>query len=175
MSRIEELEKQITELDERKVALQHELEVEKQKMKIEYPSLRLNEHYWLINNDGEISRSWWSRDGIDKGRCEISNFFLTEEEATKERDRRILLTRFKQFRDKCNGDWKPDWKNKGNDCEYYNIDFTYHDGKAEFGTDWHRYFHPFCLFGYFKEQKDVERAIELFGDEIKRLFVEEEK
>ena len=32
----------------------------------------------------------------------------------------------------------------------------------------------FVLFGYFKNPKDVERAIELFGDEIKELFVEGE-
>lgn len=35
MTRIEELEKQITELDERKVELQKELELEKQKTEIE--------------------------------------------------------------------------------------------------------------------------------------------
>ena len=37
MSRIEELEKQITELEERKVALQKELKLEKQKTEIDYP------------------------------------------------------------------------------------------------------------------------------------------
>lgn len=171
MSRIEELEQQITELDERKVALQQELELEKQKQ-FEYP-FEYNKSYWLLDSKGDVMHSCWYQDSIDTARCETGNAFFTLEEAKKERDKRILLTRFRQFRDKCNGDWKPDWKSKGNDFECYNIDFTYHDGKAELGTDWHRYFHPFCLFGYFKEQKDVERAIELFGDEIKRLYVEE--
>ena len=166
MSRITELEQQIKELDERKVALQHELEVEKQKMKIEYPSLRLNEHYWLINNDGEISRSWWSRDGIDKCRCEIGNVFLTEEEATKERDRRILLTRFRQFRDKCNGDWKPQLR----EMKYY-IFLNCTDFNCSVSYD--TVCNAFNLFGYFKHKTDCKRAIELFGDEIKRLYVEE--
>ena len=31
----------------------------------------------------------------------------------------------------------------------------------------------FSLFGYFKNTEDAERAIELFGDEIKRLYLEE--
>ena len=30
----------------------------------------------------------------------------------------------------------------------------------------------FYIFGYFKNEKDIKRAIELFGDEIKELFVE---
>ena len=166
MSRITELEQQIKELDERKVALQHELEVEKQKMKIEYPSLRLNEHYWLINNDGEISRSWWSRDGIDKCRCEIGNVFLTEEEANKERDRRILLTRFRQFRDKCNGDWKPQLR----EIKYY-IFLNCTDFNCSISYD--TVCNAFNLFGYFKHKTDCQRAIELFGDEIKRLYVED--
>ncbi len=173
MSRIEELEQQLTELEERKVALQEELKLEKLKTGIEYPSLKINETYWIISNQGDVCRSWWSRDNMDKARYEIGNFFYTEADAEKELDRRSLLMRFRQYRDKCNGDWKPDWKSEGNGDECYNIDLTYHDGKVELGTDWHRYFHPFCLFGYFKEQKDDERAIGLFGDEIKRLFVEE--
>ena len=172
MSRIEELEKQITELDERKVALQHELEVEKQKTEIEYP-FHFKGECWQLRLDGLVSEDWWSNSGYDRNCYQQGNMFTTQQEAIKERDRRILLTRFRQFRDKCNGDWKPDWKSVSNGGECYSIDLTYHDGKAKLGMDWHRYFHPFCLFGYFKEQKDVERAIQLFGDEIKRLWVDE--
>ena len=34
------------------------------------------------------------------------------------------------------------------------------------------FYETFSLFGYFKNEEDAERAIELFGDEIKELFVE---
>ena len=54
MSRITELEKQITELDERKVELQKELELEKQKTEIEYPPLKIREMYWFINDEGLV-------------------------------------------------------------------------------------------------------------------------
>ena len=118
-------------------------------------------------------RSCWYQDDIDTARCKMGNTFFTEKEAEKEREKRILLTRFRQFRDKCNGEWEPDWKSEGNGGECYNIDLGYNDGKAKLGTDWNRFFNSFCLFGYFKEQKDVERAIELFGDEIIRLWVDE--
>lgn len=160
----------VDELDKLK-SLYEQLKVEVEE-KFEYP-FEYNEGYWFVDSKGEISRSCWYQDDFDTTRYEIGNAFLTEEEAKKERDKHALLTRFRQFRDKCNGEWEPDWKSVSNGGECYSIDLTYHDGKAKLGTDWHRYFHPFCLFGYFKEQKDVKRAIELFGDEIIRLWVDE--
>ena len=168
MSIIEKLENEIKGLENRKIELLKELELEKQKTEIEYP-FKDDELHWVVYTDGGITDSIWIDNKIDTNRYAQGNIFKTKAEAIKERDRRALLTRFRQFRDKCNGDWKPDWKNDG---ECYNIDITYNDAKAVLGVDWHRYFNPFCLFGYFKEQKDVERAIELFGDEIIRLYLE---
>ena len=169
MSRITELEKQITELDERKVALQKELELEKQRTEIEYPPLNLKEKYCFINDEGEVYLSSWCNDGFDKRRCKMSNVFITKEAAEKERDRRILLTRFRQFRDKCNGDWKPDFKDVSQDK--HSIQFNYNFGTFTIFNSGH--IDGFRLLGYFKEREDAERAIELFGDEIKRLYVEE--
>ena len=166
MSRIEELEKQITELDERKVALQHELELEKQKTEIEYP-FKENESYWFIDGAGNICHSWWYRDSFDTKRYELGNVFFTEEKAEKELEKRILLTRFRQFRDKCNGDWKPKFSK---DSEIvHGISFC--EGKLE--AECAPRIEQFYLFGYFKNRKDCQLAIELFGDEIKRLYVEE--
>ena len=170
MSRITELEKQITELDERKVELQKELELEKQKNGIEYPPLNLREEYWIINDRGEIRCSWWYNDSIDKTRCKIGNIFLTEEKAEKEFKKLSLLTRFRQFRDKCNGEWNPDFKDKNSQKNY--ISFNHHDNMMKIYS--YSSLEEFNLFGYFKNASDANRAIELFGDEIKRLFVEVE-
>ena len=170
MSRITELEKQITELDERKVALQKELEMEKWRTEIEYPPLNLKEKYYFINDEGEVYLSSWCNDGFDKRRCKMSNVFITKEAAEKERDRRILLTRFRQFRDKSNGDWKPDFDN---DVWKTYIAFHHKRNKLEIHSGCN--LEEFALFGYFKNESDAERAMDLFGDEIKRLFVEEEK
>lgn len=166
MSRVEELEKQIQELDERKVALQHELELEKLKTKIEYPTFLFNEPYWIISSKGEICRSWWSDDSIDKTRYKIGNFFATEEQAEKEFKKLSLLTRFRQFRDKCNGDWKPG----AFDCKYF---IAYDSFKNVLESSWNDTWDNFNTFGYFYDERDCLRAIELFGDEIKRLWVEE--
>ncbi len=166
MSRITELEKQITELDERKVELQKELELEKQKTEIEYPPLNLHENYWIINGRGEIRCDWWGNDSIDKTRCEIGNIFLTKEKAEKELKKLFLLTRSRQFRDKCNGDWKP--------FEHGNQFYISFDTMTNvIHTNCVYINKSFALFGYFKNKPDCERAIELFGKEIKRLWVDE--
>ena len=168
MSRITELEKQLTELDERKVALQHELEVEKQKTVIDYP-FEYNKSYWLLDSKGDVMHSCWYQDSIDTARCETGNAFFTLEEAQKEKERRILLTRFRQFRDKCNGDWKPDFEDSEVNKYYLAYSYVSND-LCCFTTVLNTGFQP---FGYFKNRTDCERAIELFGDEIKRPFVEE--
>lgn len=165
MSRIEELEKQIQELDERKVALQHELELEKQKTEIEYP-LKEGDNYWCVTSAGVTREDTWSNHWIDCLYYEQGNAFLTEKEAQREIERRALLTRFRQFRDKCNGDWKP--------FEHGNQFYISFDTMTNvIHTNCVYINKSFALFGYFKNKPDCERAIRLFGDEIKRLFVEE--
>ena len=170
MSRITELEKQITELDERKVALQKELELEKQKTEFEYPFNYTDDFYRLETNGG-IAKDWWSHSGYDQRCYKQGNIFKTKKEARREHYRRELLTQFRQFRDKCNGDWKPDFKD--NDSWKHYINFNHQQNMLKTYPCWS--LEEFNLFGYFKNESDAERAIELFGDEIKRLFVEEAK
>ena len=165
MSRIEELEKQITELDERKVALQQELELEKQKTEIEY-SFAESEEYWGLDIDGELIFDRWTGCKYDEDCFEVGNTFKTSQEAIRERDRRLLLTRFRQYRDKCNGDWKSQLR----EIKYY-IFLNCTDFNCSVSYD--TVCNAFNLFGYFKHKTDCKRAIELFGDEIKRLYVEE--
>lgn len=165
MSRIEKLEKQIQALDERKVALQHELEVEKQKTVIDYP-FEESEEYWGLDIDGELIFDRWIGCKYDEDCFEVGNMFKTAQEAKKERDKRILLTRFRQFRNKCNGDWKPQLR----EMKYY-IFLNCTDFNCSVSYD--TVCNAFNLFGYFKHKTDCKRAIELFGDEIKRLYVEE--
>lgn len=134
----------------------------------EYP-FEENESYWLVDSKGKIVRSWWYEDSIDTTRYEMGNAFFTEEAAQKEKERRILLTSFRQFRDKCNGDWKPDWNNIHEGRYYIHLYPT--KGECSIGQDVFQDSMP--QFGRFKNVDDCLRAIELFGDEIKRLWVEE--
>ena len=70
-----------------------------------------NDDIYTLSNDGEVKKNYWSYFDYDRERFEQGNIFPTEEAAELEAKRRNLLTRFKSFRDECNGDWKPDWKN----------------------------------------------------------------
>ena len=158
MDRIEQLTQQIQELEK-------ELAVEKRKAEVLY-LIQKTEDCWKVHSDGCISKGTWDGYPYEKNLYAQGNVFHTQEEAEKERDRRILLTRFRQFRDKCNGDWKPDLNNTKYyiylDCDYLMLNIF-----SSMIRD------AFNLFGYFKNKEDCQRAIELFGDEIKRLWVEE--
>ena len=164
----------IIELEEKVKELMKEIETLKQQEKteeFEYP-FEEDEQYWVLYQDGDINYGTWNNYEIDTKRYDQGNIFKTEQEAERERDKRALLTRFRQFRDKCN----EEWKQKREDC----IDFNgYHieiyngtDDGMLLRSDWDPVCERFCLFGYFKKQVDCDRAIELFGDEIKRLYLE---
>ena len=131
----------------------------------EYPFVE-NENYFTVSLYGDVVSSMWNNHIFDTTRYSQGNAFKTKQEAERERDKRALLTRFRQFRDKRNGDWKPF---EGDTQFYLNWDTT-----TNVITINCVYFNKsFALFGYFKNKADAERAIELFGDEIKRLWVDE--
>lgn len=167
MSVLREIAQKVKELMDELEKLQPEEKTEE----FEYP-FKENEPYEVIIEDGRIVTSCWTNHNKDCERYEQGNVFKTRDEAIRERDKRALLTRFRQFRDKCN----EEWKQKREDC----IDFNgYHieiyngtDDGMLLRSDWDPVCERFCLFGYFKKQVDCDRAIELFGDEIKRLYLE---
>ena len=129
---------------------------------------KYGDDYWVILDNGDIDSECWDEYETDGERFGVGNVFPTLETADLENERRKLLTRFRAFRDECNDGWKPDWDNSIQD-KYY-ISYSYKLQKLDF------YIHgsttSFVLFGYFKNSEDCKRAIELFGDEIKELFVE---
>ena len=169
MSRIEELENEIKGLENRKIELLKELEVEKQK-ELGF-SFEHGDKYFLLTDAGNVVDGLWQNYAFDHDALSQGNVFKFKQEAKKERDRRLLLTRFRQFRDKCNGDWKPDWKAIEDSYNYY-IEMYYGYGNAKLRTDWSPSSASFNLFGYFRKESDAARAIELFGNEIKRLYLE---
>lgn len=122
-------------------------------------------HYCIQSNGAVFADCW---DGIESDNRYFSqgNVFPTLEEAELEAERRNLLTRFRAFRDECNDGWKPDWND--NNSKKWVIT------KNEEGiyAMWTIGLNDFSYFGCFKNQAYCERAIELFGDEIKALFVD---
>lgn len=136
------------------------------KMKIPY---KYGDDYWVILDNGDIESECWDEYETDGKRFNVGNVFPTLKAADLENERRKLLTRFRAFRDECNDGWKPNWRK--NDAKYY---FYISSTDGEIGINDIYFYETFPLFGYFKNQEDAERAIEMFGDEIIELYVDNE-
>ena len=122
---------------------------------------------WCLYSYGGVYSSFWADKWEDKDRFNTGNTFPTKQAAELEAKRRNLLTRFRSFRDECNGGWKINWKD-AEQAKY--IIKSDNEGDLYVITYWT--VNEFHFFGYFKDYSDAQRAIELFGDEIKELFME---
>lgn len=157
MDTLEELRNQRAELD-MKIEL------------LEYAesTFQEGEVFWFVDAYGNIQQARWDKSAWIDSCFYQGHIFNTEQEARLEAKRRNLLQRFKMFRDKCNDGWNPDF-NDNNSKKWAIV-------KSEEGmyAMWTVGFNGFSYFGYFKNQFDAERAIELFGDEIIELYVNNE-
>lgn len=133
------------------------------KMKCPYKD---RDKYYIVNSRGLVKFLFWDNSVANKKTFNQGHIFPTKQAAELEAKRRNLLTRFRAFRDECNGDWKPDWSDSFKSKYYLEII----DSKVV--LDSVNYANRIATFGYFKNESDAERAIELFGDEIKELFVD---
>lgn len=164
MTNLKTLEQQFIDLGAKLKQAQEELDRLKNGWEMKCPYKKGNE-YWLLDSHGEPVLFNWNDCEFEKCYLKQGNTFKTKEAAELEAKRRKLLTRFRAFRDECNGDWKPDWS----DCDRKWSVFKTDEGLFD---AWLTGLDSFSIFGYFKNQEDAQRAIELFGDEIKTLFVD---
>ena len=155
MDTLEELKKQRAELDKKIEELEFE----------ECP-YKDGDEYYTVDIGGLVNRGTWDDFLFERRAFNQGNIFQTKQEAELESERRKLLHRFKMFRDKCNGDWKTNFYREQ---RHHYIDFYNSEDELFTGST---YYKTFELFGYFKKESDCDKAIELFGDEIKRLYVE---
>lgn len=156
MDTLEKLKKKRAELDKKIEILEY----------AEFP-FKEGDTYWMVRGDGNISGMTYCNNDYHKKIVMQGSAFHTYEEAEKEIYRRDLLSRFKMFRDKCNGDWKADFEDF--DRKYF---ITLNADNGYILVTFKNFFDYFNIFGYFKNESDAIKAIELFGDEIKRLYVE---
>ena len=160
----------ITELEDKVKELMNEIETlkrEKKNEEFEY-NFEKFESYFTIGSGGDVYQAMWTNHDLDFERYSQGNVFQTKEEAEREVNKRALLTRFRQFRDKCNGEWEPDF-DKDSFKYYLSLNHITDVWKIHFSCN----LEDFNFFGYFRKESDAKRAIELFGDEIKRLWVDE--
>lgn len=151
------LEKEIDNLKEQLKTAEREIQKYKDKE---------NKDKYYLNEDGIVKRFDKFGD-FYKNVFMQNNTFKTVDEAIKERERRELLHEFYQFRDECNGSWKPNFNEWVTRKYYITIDS---DKELNWGTTFCS--NQFNLFGYFASEKYCQLAIQKFGDEIKRIYVE---
>ena len=155
MDTLEKLKKKRAELDKKIEELEY----------AEFP-FKEGDTYWMVRGDGNISGMTYCNNDYHKKIVMQGSAFHTYEEAEKEIYRRDLLSCFKMFRDKCNGGWKADFKNF--DRKYF---IVFNAESQNVLVDSRKNYDYLNLFGCFKNESDARKAIELFGDEIKRLYV----
>lgn len=124
-----------------------------------------DKHY-CIQSSGDVFSDYWRGIEADNSFFSQGNIFPTKQAALLEVKRRNLLTRFRAFRDECNDGLRVDWN--VHRSEKWSIAYQSNELHPSLSTT----INDFSTFGYFVIKRDAERAIELFGDEIKELFVE---
>lgn len=130
---------------------------------------KYGDNHYCIQSSGDVFSDSWRDIEADYSFFSQGNIFKTKQAAELEAKRRKLITKFRAFRDECNGDWKADWSDSFTSKHLLSII----DSKLVVDSYW--YANKFNTFGYFKNEEDAKRAIELFGNEIKELFVENEE
>ena len=157
MEKLEKLKKEREELD-------------KMIETLEYAERMFEEgdEIYHVDEFGNVNCGKWDNSAWIDGALNQGHIFRTKQKAKTEVKRRNLLTRFRAFRDECNGDWKPDW----NDVTHKKYYVFYSEIKNDVCVTYIVLDKRFHTFGYFKNGDDAYKAIELFGDEIKELFAE---
>lgn len=161
----------IAELEDKVKELMNEIETlkrEKKNEEFEYP-FEDGEIFWVLNDEGTCLKSKWNTLYNATKAYIQGHVFKTQQEAEREREKRTLLTRFRQFRDKCNGDWKPNWGAMQEEKYYIII----HSITGQCNVEFALLENAMSQFGYFKNVNDCLRAIQLFEEDIIRLWVEE--
>ena len=166
MTNLETLKQQTADLEAKLEEMKAEIDRLENGWEMKCPYKNGDTHYCL-QPSGDVFQDCWEGIEADNKYFSQGNTFPTEQAAKLEAKRRNLLTRFRAFRDECNDGWTPDWtKNREKISLYYKPE------DKIFYMDTCFIANTFNLFGYFKNKQDAQRAIDLFGDEIKELFVE---
>ena len=168
MDNLEEIKKQISELQSKVAKIENESKEENKKRNKRWRAC-VGGDYCFIDNGGEIAVTYESRDEADNYRYKTRNYFKTKKEAKEYQ--KVINTYYDlmDLAEELNNGEKIDW-NDNQQCKY-TIFYDFEDNFLkrtnayvckEFGQ-------IYCLDGDF-----VEKAIEKIGeDRLKKLFTYE--
>lgn len=157
-------EELLKEYDEKAKVLRDEF-ISKLEFELTYPED--NEIvYYVSSLDGKITQTWyWEENNYDLRKFKQGQYFKTYEEAEQHLKECKLLFRIKQWAKLKNEGWEPDWE-KGN--KYY---IFYNYRCCEFETSSTVISDNFKKLPYFKSREIAQDCIDIFGDEIKEVLV----
>ena len=164
MDNLEELKKQISELQSKVDKLENENKKENKRWRAEK-----NDKYYYINDCGSVFASRETRDYVDEYRSKTRNYFKTEEEALEYKQVMITYYNLMDLAEELNNGRKIDW-NDGSQCKY-SIYYNYENDilQRTCSFRWKDLGQIYCLDKNFKE-----KAIEKIGeDRLKKLFTYE--
>lgn len=151
------------------ILLKHQLGLKEDKQinwKLEMPFQR-GDVYFVLRSYGACEKQIYDDVNVHINNVVQGNAFVSEQLAELEAKRRELITKFRDFQYASNRDWLPDFNYF--DAKYfiaYDSDVDRFRVYAQYGID------EFHIFGYFQNERDAKQAIEIFGEQIKALFVD---
>lgn len=139
----------------------------------DYPSIEEGQGYFYIDEEGNIYFDDWANHPVDQQRLEYGNCYPCTEENKEQvekqveliAERRRLQNQMEMFA-RQNNEGKIDWNNdeqmKWSLCVEHNETIV-----IDYG-----YYYRQLNTVYFTSQELAEEALEKFGDEIKRLYID---
>lgn len=149
-------------IDEKLAMLKEEMIDEMMKeIEEEKEFMQVGDVYYYLTTSGNINRTTWDDDGIDKGRLEIGNIFLTEKEAEFEAERRKVIKELEKYAEPKDREW-----NEENAHWTYRYDFL----TKEVECDWLKFAKYDGI--YFESLGKAMDALEAVGeDRIKKYYL----
>lgn len=109
---------------------------------------------------------FWSNSFIDKSMFEMGEYFRTKKEAEQYLKECKLLFKLKQWAKIKNDEWEPDWDISK--CNYY---LLYDSEDKKLITTYGSRYKEFSKLPCFKSVQLAQECIDLFGDEIIEVLV----
>lgn len=164
-------EELLKEYDEKAKVLRDEfiskLEDDKKEFELTYP--RDKEMIYLA--DSEVTCVLYdATDTIDRDMFEHGLYFNTEQEAEQHLKERKLLFKLKQWAKMKNDGWEVNWKDFNQDKVYITC-FRNLMNQNKLVSEISCATNRFSKLPYFKSKEIAQECIELFGDEIKEVLV----
>ena len=128
--------------------------------------------YFIIDIDWSIQSYFEEWDKEDNFLYSIHNYFQTEKEAIKERDKRLAIFRVNDAILSLNEWWKEDWNNRWQEKWYivYNLLYVNHNEKKLFESSYNLYTNEWTFLSGIKSREIAKQIIKEHQEDLKLIF-----